>query len=59
MNNDFSFWFWLGVIADFAQLESYEMLLKDSHNNDIMLKLDEILKILKEGNSNEWNEYWL
>ena len=43
MNNDFNFWFWLGVIADFAQLESYEMLLKDSNNNDIMLKLDEML----------------
>lgn len=47
------FWFYLGVIADIAQLESYEMLLKDSQNNDLMEKLDEILRILKEGNPNE------
>lgn len=47
------FWFWLGVIADIAQLESYEILLHDSQNNDLMEKLEEILNILKEGNSNE------
>ena len=47
------FWFYLGVVADIAQLESYEMLLKDSQNKDLMEKLDEILRILKEGNPNE------
>lgn len=47
------FWFLLGVIADIAQLESYDILLHDSQNNDLMEKLDEILRILKEGNPNE------
>lgn len=49
----YDFWFWLGVMADFAQLESYEILLRDSQNNDLMKKLDEILKLLKEDNSDE------
>jgi len=51
----YDFWFILSVMADFAQLESYKILLHDSQNNDLMKKLDEILKLLKEDNSNERN----
>lgn len=36
MNNNYDFWFWLNVVANFAQLESYEMLLKDANNNDLL-----------------------
>lgn len=34
MNNDF--FFWLGVMANFAQLESYNILLHDFNNHDLM-----------------------
>ena len=36
MNNDYNFWFWLGAMANFAQLESYEMLKRDANNNDLL-----------------------
>ena len=36
MNNDYNFWFYLNVIANIAQLESYNILLHDFNNNDLM-----------------------
>ena len=39
--NNYDFFFWLGVIANLVQLESYELLLKDANNNDIMNELRE------------------
>ena len=64
--NDNSFFFWLGVIANFCQLESYQMLLKEANNDDIMIFLkdqddnylkkiieqnEEIISLLKGGKS--------
>lgn len=34
--NSYDFWFWLSVMANFAQLESYEMLKRDANNNDLL-----------------------
>lgn len=62
--NNYDFFFWLNVIANWAQLQSYDILLKDFNNNDLMEFLqhqdellnkiieqnEEILKLLKEGN---------
>ena len=64
--NNYDFFFWLSVIANFAQLESYNILLHDFNNNDLMQYLkhqddllnkiiqqnEEIIKILKGGNDN-------
>lgn len=66
MNNDYNFWFWLSVISDMAQLESYDILLHDFNNNDLMQYLrhqdellnkiinqnKEIIKLLKGGKNN-------
>ena len=60
---DYNFWFWLEVISNFAQLESYNILLKDFNNNDLMEYLkhqddlltkiinqnEEIIQLLKGG----------
>lgn len=50
--NNYDFWFWLQVCANFAQLESYDILLRDFNNNDLMQYLkhqDELLdKIIKQ-----------
>lgn len=58
-----SFYFWLSVVANMCQLESYEMLLKDAKNNELMQYLQhqdtdyletiidqnkEIIRLLKE-----------
>lgn len=58
-----SFYFWLSVVANMCQLESYEMLLKDAKNNELMQYLQhqdtdyletiidqnkKIIKLLKE-----------
>lgn len=58
-----SFYFWLSVVANMCQLESYEMLLKDAKNNELMQYLKhqdtdyletiidqnkEIIRLLKE-----------
>lgn len=66
--NDNSFFFWLGVVANLCQLESYELLLKDANNTDIMNELrlqdnnylekiikqnEEIIALLKKGGTNE------
>lgn len=49
-------WVLLGVMADIAQLQSYEILFKDSQNNDLLEVLkriekqnEEILNLLKGG----------
>lgn len=47
MDNNYNFWFWLSVMANFAQLESYNILLNDFNNNDLMQYLkhqDELLE---------------
>lgn len=61
--NDDNFLFWLNIVANVCQLESYEMLIKDANNNDLMNYLihqdkdylktivsqnNEIIKLLKE-----------
>ena len=53
MNNIYDFWFWLNVTANFAQLESYNILLHDFNNNDLMQYLkhqDELLEVIIEQN---------
>ena len=64
--NDDNFLFWLNIVANVCQLESYEMLIKDANNNDLMNYLihqdkdylktivsqnNEIIKLLKEINN--------
>lgn len=64
--NDNIFFFWLGVVANVCQLESYEMLIKETKNSDLMNYLqhqdndylktivrqnEEIIKLLKEKNN--------
>ena len=66
--NDNSFYFWLSVVANCCQLESYEMLLKDAKNNELMNYLQHqdndylkmiveqnkiIIELLKKGDNNE------
>lgn len=68
-NNDLDFWFWLETVANFCQIESYEMLKKEASNDQIMLHLDkqdqkylqkiidqneEIIRLLKGGAYNEY-----
>ena len=68
MNNDLDFWFWLNVIANFCQIESFEMLKKEATNEEIMQELNnqdqnylkiiieqnkEIIRLLKGGAYNE------
>lgn len=51
--NDYDVWFWLNVAANCAQLESYNILLKDFDNNDLMKYLrhqDELLNKIIEQN---------
>lgn len=46
------FWFWLEVISNIAQLDSYRILVEDFNNNDLMNYLkhqDELLdKVIKQ-----------
>lgn len=39
VNQDYDFFFWLGVVANVLQIENYRMLLRDTSNNDIMKEL--------------------
>lgn len=39
MENNYDFWFWLNVVANIAQLESYEMNKKQISNDQIMRHL--------------------
>jgi len=48
MNNNLDGFFWLNVMANLAQLESYQLLLKDANNDDIMRHLDHQDRILNE-----------
>ena len=64
--NNYDFWFWLNVMANMTQLESYNILLHDFNNNDLMEYLkhqddllneiiqqnQEILDVLKGDKSN-------
>ena len=36
MDQDYDFFFWLGIVANVLQIENYRMLLRDTTNNDIM-----------------------
>ena len=47
-NNNYDFFFWLGVFANLVQLESYELLLKDANNNDIMRHLEKQDRVLDD-----------
>lgn len=61
--NNYDFFFWLSVMANFAQLESYNILLNDFNNCDLMEYLkhqdellnrvinqnEEIIRLLKGG----------
>ena len=47
-NNNYDFWFWLSVIANIAQLESYEMNKKQISNDQIMKHLSKQDLILNE-----------
>ena len=52
--NENNFWFWLNVMANIAQLQSYEILLNDFDNHDLMQYLhhqDEMLDIIIEQNA--------
>lgn len=40
MNENCNFWFWLDVVSNLAQLESYRILLEDYDNNDLMKYLN-------------------
>lgn len=51
--NESNFWFWLNVIANICQLESYEILLHDANNSDLLNYLkhqdnDLLEKIVKQ-----------
>lgn len=48
VNQNYDFFFWLGVMANLLQIENYEMLLKDTTNNNIMKELQTQDKILAE-----------
>lgn len=51
--NDRDFFFWLSVVANCAQLESYNILLKDFDNHDLMEYLghqDDLLNTIIQQN---------
>lgn len=55
MDTNYDFWFWLSVLANCCQLESYEMLKKDADNNEVMSYLqhqdnDYLLQIIEQNN---------
>lgn len=66
-NNEYDFWFWLSVMANFAQLESYRMNVEQISNDELMKYLEhqdqnylkkiveqneEIIRLLKGGDKN-------
>lgn len=72
MNNNYDFWFWLNVMANMAQLESYNILLHDFNNNDLMKYLQhqdndllneiieqnkQIIELLQGGNKDAKNKH--
>lgn len=48
MNNDYDFFFWLAVVANWCQIESYEMNKKQISNDEIMKHLEKQDDILNE-----------
>lgn len=44
--NDNNFWFWLEVTSNLAQLASYDILIHDFNNNDLMEYLKHQDKLL-------------
>ena len=48
MEENYNFWFWLEVIANIAQLESYEMNKKQISNDQLMKHLEKQDLILVE-----------
>ena len=52
MNDNRDGFFWLNVIANLAQLESYQLLLQDANNNDIIHHLEHQDGILNEQTNN-------
>lgn len=66
-NNEYDIWFWLSVIANFAQLESYRLNVEQISNDQLLKYLEhqdqdylktiieqneEIIKLLKGGDKN-------
>lgn len=49
-NNNYDFWFWLSVMANVAQLESYEMNKKQLSNDDLMKHLQKQDNVLEQQN---------
>jgi hypothetical protein len=55
-----SFYFWLSVISNICQLESYEMLIKDAKNDELMNYLshqDNDYLLLKIDCEAKWTDY--
>jgi len=48
MNEFNGFWFWLDVVSNLAQLESYRILLEDFDNSDLMKYLEHQDTLLTE-----------
>lgn len=51
--NENNFWFWLSVVSNLAQLASYDILLNDFNNHDLMEYLkhqDKLLNTIIEQN---------
>ncbi len=51
-DNNYDFWFWLNVIANFAQLESYEMNKKQISNDQLMQHLEKQDLIINDQTEN-------
>lgn len=66
--NDDTFWFWLSVVANICQIESYQMNIKQVNNDSLLsylkhqdqdfLKIiisqnEEIIRLLKEENNED------
>ena len=49
-NNNYDFFFWLSVMANWCQLQSYEMNQKQLSNDDLMEHLQEQDNVLEQQN---------
>lgn len=47
-NNDYDFWFWLSVIANICQIQSFEMNVRQTSNDEIMKHLLNQDKVLDD-----------
>lgn len=52
MNNNYDFWFWLNVTANWCQLESYQMNLEQTSNDELLNHLIKQDKVLDEQTEN-------